>query len=218
MTTRLGLYGHSICTNDPRTKGSYQNMLIKRFPTLEIVNIGSGNSSEERIFYELKKTKDLDIAVIFHYRPGAIFIPESNRDVYTTHRELKDTIDYQWEHHTISNRLRTIFPDSQTLFNTLDFYLTYLSNPDLEQNRFESSLLAIDNYCLSGRVKHVIHVPYKNYIPSWFSFRSGIVDQELLELSRLQGHRFNPNNLQDGVNERIANRLETLIKPYINNT
>jgi len=216
MATRLGFYGHSICTENHASLGSYQHMLVNRFPTLEIVNVGSGNCSEERIFYELKKTKDLDIAVIFHSRPS-IFIPNSNRDIHTTHRELKDTVDYQWNHLIISNQLRKVFPDSQTMFNTLDLYLSYLSNPDLEKNRFESALLAIDNYCLSGKVKHVIHVPSRRYIPPWFSFSSGVVDQELTTLSRYQGHWHNPNGLQDGINECIADRLGILIAPYINN-
>jgi hypothetical protein len=216
MTTRIGYYGHSICTASA-SPGSYQQLLLERFPTLEIANTGAGNCSEERILYELKKTKNLDIAVIFHYRPGSIFVPESNRDIYTTHRELKETIEYQWEFEIESNKFRTIFPNSKTLFDTLDLYLTYLSNPDLAKNRFESALLAIDSYCLSGRVKYVLHVPYKDYIPSWFSFRSGVVDQELVTYAHLQGHQTNPNNVQDGMNELIANRLETLIAPYINN-
>jgi hypothetical protein len=216
MITRLGLYGHSICTNDSTTKGSYQQMLVKRFPTLEIVNIGSGNCSEERIFYELKKTKNLDIAVIFHSRPGAIFIPNANRDMYVTPRGLKSSTDYQWNHLIRSNGIRKVFPDLKTFYDTFDFYMSYLSTPDLEKNRFESALLAIDSYCLSDKIKLVIHVPCLKYIPNWFSFRSGVVNEDLIELSLQQDNSNNPNCLNDGINERIAEVLGMLIEPYIN--
>lgn len=216
MTTNLGLFGHSVCTDSQFVIGSYQQLLVEKFPTLNIVNLGSGNSSEERIFYELKKTKNLDIAVIFHSRPGAMFIPNSNRDLYTTHRELKPTVEYQWNHLVKSNGIRNVFPDLKTFYDTFEFYMSYLSTPDLEKNRFESALLAIDSYCLTDKVKLVIHVPYRRFIPSWFSFRSGIISEELIKLSLQQGNPNNPNGLHNGVNEQIAELLITLIAPYIN--
>jgi hypothetical protein len=217
MPTNLGLFGHSVCTDTQFVVGSYQQLLVEKFPTLNIVNLGSGNSSEERIFYELKKAKNLDIAVIFHSRPGAIFIPNSNRDLYTTRRELKSVVNNQWNHLVKSNGIRNVFPDLKTFYNTFDFYMSYLSTPDLEKNRFESALLAIDSYCLTDNIKLVIHVPVRKYFPSWFSFKSGIINEDLIELSLQQGNPNNPNVLHDGVNEQIAELLSTLIAPYINN-
>lgn len=216
MKTRLGLYGHSICTDDPTVQGSYQQILTLKYPDLEIANLGSGNSSEERILYELKKTKNLDIAVIFHSRPGAMFIPNSNRDMYVTYRGLKSSVDYQWNHLIKSNYIRKVFPDLQTFYDTFNFYMSYLSTPDLEKNRFEGALLAIDSYCLSDKIKLVIHVPCLKYIPNWFSFRSGVVNEDLIELSLQQDNSNNPNCLNDGINERIAEVLGMLIEPYIN--
>lgn len=225
---RLGLYGHSICTSSPDTPDSYQEILKNRHQNLNIVNIGAGQASQERILYELKKTKNLDAAIIFHSRPGSIFILNSIQDVKTSKKNLDNKIEYIWnnsrkyiediyiqQHKVNSQGLSNVFDSLEECQNTLENYLKYLYDPDLEKNRFEGALLAIDQYCLDSNIPHVIHVPDYTYIPKWFSFRSGIVDGKLTELSLLQGVNHNPNCLQDGINTLIADRISERLEKYI---
>jgi hypothetical protein len=226
---RLGLYGHSICTSSPDTPGSYQEILKNRHQNLNIVNIGAGQASQERILYELKKTKNLDAAIIFHSRPGSIFILNSIQDIKTSKKNLNHKIEYAWNNSrkyiediylkqssVNAYGLSSVFNNLEECQTTLENYLTYLYDPDLEKNRFEGALLAIDQYCLDSNIPHIIHVPNYTYIPKWFSFRSGIVDDKLIELSLLQGVNHNPNCLQDGINTLIADRISELLEKYIN--
>lgn len=224
---RLGLYGHSVCTASTKRDGSYQQILVNKFPTLDIVNIGAGQSSQERIFYELKKTKNLDAAIIFHSRPGSIFIPGSNQDLATATNTIDNKIKRAWDYSNNdleelhwecdpnnSRGLSRVFPNLEEFQQTINLYLKYLYTPDLEKNRFEGALLAVDRYCASNKIKHVVHVP-SQYIPPWFSFQSGTMDQELVKLSTMQGVPSNPNCLQDGVNELMANKISDLLSQYI---
>jgi hypothetical protein len=51
------------------------------------VNSGVGMGSEERTLFTLKKTKDLDLAIIFHSSPDSIFVPCEDRDFCTVDRD-----------------------------------------------------------------------------------------------------------------------------------
>ena len=74
---KIGFYGHSDCaylSND-----SFLNIVANALDAT-IVNIGVRQGSEERILYELKKTRSLDVAIIFHSSPSYLFLPGCDRD------------------------------------------------------------------------------------------------------------------------------------------
>jgi len=78
----IGIYGNSIAVWKNKQDFSYITKLQNHYQA-NIVNSGSVCASEERILFELKKTKNLDIAIIFHSDPFFIFIPGWWRDVNT---------------------------------------------------------------------------------------------------------------------------------------
>jgi hypothetical protein len=83
----IGLYGHSQAQWTGRDSFSYISRLKEHFQA-EIVNSGIAMCSEERILFSLKKTKDLDLAIIFHGSPDFIFVPGENRDFCTVDRDV----------------------------------------------------------------------------------------------------------------------------------
>jgi hypothetical protein len=74
----LGFYGHSNCAY--RSDDSLIDIVANTLHA-NVANIGVRQGSEERILFELKKTKNLDLAIIFHSQPHFIFIPNADRDM-----------------------------------------------------------------------------------------------------------------------------------------
>ena len=60
----IAFYGHSGCAA-PNHPESWLNLLCTKL-NFKMTNYGSLQGSEERILYELKKTRKLDLAIIFH--------------------------------------------------------------------------------------------------------------------------------------------------------
>ena len=81
----LGFYGTSIVKWHPNDVGFIS--LLKDFFQANVVHTGVPDCSEERTLFELKKTKLLDVAVIFHSSPYSIFVPGWWRDVNTLDRD-----------------------------------------------------------------------------------------------------------------------------------
>ena len=82
----LGFYGNSIVKWRPEDIGFIS--LLRDFFQANIVHSGVPDCSEERTLFELKKTKNLDVAVIFHSSPYSIFVPGWWRDVNTLDRDI----------------------------------------------------------------------------------------------------------------------------------
>ena len=82
----IGIYGHSMALYQGKDPNNYIAKLKKHF-NATIVHSGVPQCSEERILFELKKTKDLDFAVIFHTPPYNIFVPSWNRDISSVDRD-----------------------------------------------------------------------------------------------------------------------------------
>lgn len=83
----LGIFGHSIAKWDNKDPQSYVGKLRSHFDA-NLVNIGVNMCSEERILFQLKKIKKIDVAIIFHCDPMNCFIPAWYRDATTLDREL----------------------------------------------------------------------------------------------------------------------------------
>lgn len=185
----IGFYGHSNCAY--RGKESFLDIIAKTF-NAKIVNTGVKQGSEERILFELKKTKSIDLAVIFHSPPKYLFIPETDRDIDTTGFKSKraeeifknDNLDIKFvENH--SPLFKNKFENNEILFSSINTYKKYFYHPDLSVNRFYGALIQIDQYVTEKNIS-TIHIVDKNAIPipTWFKFSSGIVDYSIAELVR----------------------------------
>ena len=180
---RIGFFGHSNCAY--RSSESLVDLLAN-FLESDIVNIGVRQGSEERILYELKKTKDLDLAVIFHSEPQYIFLPGCDRDVginnvneFRAEYMFKDwTTDFSKQHHA---KFLEKFKNSELFVNAVSILREYFYHPDLQMNRFIGSLLQIDHYVQAKNIP-VIHVIKEQILPQWFKFSSGVVDFEIMKL------------------------------------
>ena len=76
----IGFYGHSAASWYGNPKSFIDQ--VKERLNCNIVNVGVAQGSEERVLFDLKKTKKLDIAIIFHqHGPRYMFLPKCNRDI-----------------------------------------------------------------------------------------------------------------------------------------
>lgn len=82
----IGFYGHSMAQWDRQQDFSYITMVKNKF-NANIVNSGVAQGSAERILFDLKKTKYLDLAIILHTDPDFYFVPSEGRDYSTTDRD-----------------------------------------------------------------------------------------------------------------------------------
>lgn len=212
----IGFYGHSNCAY--QSVDSLVDIVAAEFGAA-IVNIGVRQGSEERILFELKKTKNLDLAIIFHSESQFIFIPGADRDISIKQINksgyiFKDNFNhYHQLHH---KKFVELFKNSEEFESAVTYLKNYFYHPDLQLNRFYGSIIQIDQYLLSRNIS-AIHVIIPNSIPDWFTFKSGVVDEDIMDLVTL--HRLKPNewfvnNMSKDGNTIIAERLIKLINKH----
>jgi hypothetical protein len=211
----IGFYGHSNCAY--RSPESFLDIVATHYNG-KIVNTGCKQGSEERILFELKKTKKLDVAIIFHCHHSALFIPESDRDIHldVSIQRAKDLFrtdhldsEFTLEHNPKFNQL---FKTNEHLYSAIDTYKTYFYHQDLVLNRYYGALLQIDQY-LSFKNINTVHVlDDKCVIPNWFKF-SGCVDTEIMSIAdrEIAKNPFFVNCISKEGNKLIADKLINLI-------
>lgn len=220
----IGFYGHSICTAiDTPNDESFIDQIRKKY-SANIVNIGVPQGSEERILFDLKKTKNLDFAIIFHSFPKYIFLPKCNRDVsINTVPSKKST--YFWSERNsdpVSEEefkeiffsyggIREVFENPDNYITSMTHYKEYFYHPDLMTNRFQANLLLIDNYLFNNNIPsfHAIHPKVK---PNWMHFQSGVVNLIFLLFPYFTYY----NNITQDQNNYIANILKKWIDNQLN--
>lgn len=216
MIKNIGFYGHSNCAYTG--EGSLIDLVANHFQS-NIVNIGVRQGSEERVLFELKKTKQLDLAIIFHCKSEFIFIPNADRDISSKLIDesranyLFDNFNNQHhqEHH---KKFTELFKTPDELITAINYLRSYFYHPDLQLNRFYGALLQIDQYITTKQIP-TIHVIIKNSLPSWFKFTSGIVNESIINI--FDDHKLNPNEwfynctTKQG-NGLVANELIKLIE------
>jgi hypothetical protein len=80
----IGIFGHSIALWDKDKDPSWHFITrLQNHLSANMVNSGSNMCSEERILFQLKKLKKLDLAIIFHADPMNCFVPSWHRDLHT---------------------------------------------------------------------------------------------------------------------------------------
>lgn len=79
---KIGIFAHSIARCKSNDSTSWVDKIAKHYDA-NVQNYTTTMCSEERILFNLKKAKDLDLAIIFHAKPRYMFIPAWHRDVDT---------------------------------------------------------------------------------------------------------------------------------------
>ena len=213
----IGFYGHSNCAY--RSPDSFLDLVASNFRG-DIVNIGCKQGSEERILFELKKTRNLDIAIIFHSQLGSLFIPNSDRDVnvnsLTFERAedlfLNDHLDVSFTENN-SPKFKQLFEDNENLFSSFDTYRKYFYHQDLTLNRYYGALIQIDQFLSYKNIKAIHVLDKKCPIPVWFKFTSGYVDYSIMEIAdKCKAQKpFFVNCISKEGNKMIADKLISIV-------
>lgn len=229
---KVGFYGHSACAwfNSPNNE-SFIDML-KHKHNLEIVNIGTMQGSEDRILFELKKTKKLDAAIIFHSHPRLYFIPKANRDVSAntipenkakifwkerdgTEIQPDEFVDYFF---TPYYNIRDVFGTPENFRDALLAMKEYFWHPDLANNRFYANILAINDYLSNKRIPSLQTIR-RDLHPSWLKFQASPINYEITDICEKEreycltrpNEKF-PNNMSINGNIQIFNIIDNWIK------
>jgi hypothetical protein len=221
---KIGFYGHSNCAF--RSQDSFIDIIAKNL-NAEIVNTGVRQGSEERILFELKKSKDLDLAIIFHSRPSFLFLPNCKRDMALGLGKINQSrLKYLLEEKQIpeefqtsnNTSLKSEFKDLEYLKNVLESYQAHFYNPILVMNRYYGALLQIDRYLEDKKIP-CIHVLEKETVtPNWFTFKSGIVDFSIMEIvteNPVNYGDFFVNLITKEGNLKVADKLLIMIKELL---
>ncbi len=213
----IGFYGHSNCAY--RSPESFLDLVALHY-NAKIINTGVKQGSEERILFELKKSKNLNLAIIFHCLPKFLFLPGCDRDINVHDIERKradqlfsdDHLDQEFNQEN-SPKFKTVFGNNETFFNAVNTFKDYFYHPDLIMNRYYGSLIQIDQY-LNNKNISAIHVIDRTYpLPSWFNFTNGIVDYTIMDI--VKSHRstrpFFANCTSKEGNKLVADKLINII-------
>jgi hypothetical protein len=192
---------------------------------VDIVNIGTRQGSEERVLFELKKTKNLDLAVIFHCPHNLLFIPGSDRD-FALGKQINKKAEYMWQkqqtesltdswgfHQEHHKKFIEKFETAEKFVQVMSDYRIYLEHPDLVMNRFYGALIQIDQY-LSSKNINAIHIVIPEVaVPTWFRFQSGILDDTVPALleEHISKDKWFVNCITKEGNRAVAERLKEVI-------
>lgn len=213
----IQFYGHSICNSQrhANTK-TFADILLEKYNAQRSFD-GISTISEERILYNIKKTKNIDVAIIFHSEPKFYFAPGFSRDFDKSPiDELKEKLDVNNAPLFYKDALRdknlndciSEKLDSNDLVEIFNNFQSYFITPELLNQRFHGSLLQIDSFLKFKNIP-TIHCPYGPWtIPSWFKFTHGIVDNEI---SRIQFYHLTDDTQNIMRNEK---NNEMLLNPY----
>lgn len=217
---KIGFYGHSAaCWAGYPVNGqlSFIDMICEHYQAT-LVNKGVPQGSQERILFQIKKTKEIDIAIVFHSQPSLIFLPSCQRDL--TLQEINDKAFYLWREVSESSTdfakakeqyfsyggIKETFEDIKIFINTMSLYKKFLYHPDLNNNRYLGALVQTDQYITAKKIP-CIHVIIQNQIPTWFKFTSGILSYDIPEIIKQYYDLRWPNNINAEGQQVLSNNL-----------
>jgi hypothetical protein len=94
---KIGIYGHSNA--QPGHEEFLWTNLLKDHYQATVENYAVVHGSAERVLYSLKKTKDLNLAIIFHSPPHCLYVPNYLRDFDTFDKDaLTKKMIQNWVH------------------------------------------------------------------------------------------------------------------------
>lgn len=211
----LGYYGHSSCRS--KNPNSHVDILADKLQA-HIVNIGVSHGSEERILCDLKKTKKLDFAIIFHSYPWLAYLLDVDRD-FDLRKDLEQKTEYMFSKHyrDLENaedidrdkhpRFYKKYNDAKTFQDIITNYKKHFYDFDLFKYRFEGTLISIDNYLQFKKIPclHIVDAE-ENFVPNWYKIKSGPVDLELMRYIRSKKSA-GPNLMSLEANRFVAQYL-----------
>jgi len=220
---KIEFYGSSIIgsnTFQPEKPKSFFDLTLDYF-NAESLNRMVAQCSEERILYNLKKTSEIDIAIIFHSTPQFIYFPNFTRDFkFMKDNEIDDWNNRQEFLHYVEaykQNKRDIVTNYSVPIESIDStiikdFMKLHFNKDVNRSRFDGALTLIDDYVCSKKIS-TIHV-IDERIPDWFTFKSGIIDEDIYEIEREYSVSFNKsvNGISEEGNNIIFNKLNNMIQ------
>jgi hypothetical protein len=209
----IGFYGHSACVQYPEnTVTHFIDLIAGHFKNANIIRHGYVQCSEERILYNVKKTPDLDLCIIFHSYPVYYFIPapQLKRDAHYTTKQEELDIKFNKYYFEKTNIKREEFIEAIKLYNS------YFYDKDLAYNRYYGALIQIDQYLYAKNIPVVHCTTDRTNYPSWFEFKSGIVSMEP-NLIKFAPEYFESNHMKSGnqVTEEGNKKIFDLLLPLI---
>lgn len=217
----IGFYGHSAASWTGHHEGvrSYIDTVVEHY-NAKLVNLGVPQGSEERILFDLKKTKNLDLAVVFHSQPSYMFMPKCKRDI-DINGIKQARFDYLWDNETIDSHMDTFFVyggikeafdnDKKLFIETMSNYKEFLHHKDLAENRFAGALVQIDQYLAFLNIP-VVHACARHIMPPWFKFTTGFNAPGLVSLLKtIHEQGTYPNNISASGQQAMHTALIRLI-------
>lgn len=182
----IGLFGHSLANWASKEPWFYISRLQDHF-NANIVNTGTAMCSEERVLFQLKKTKKIDLAIIFHCDPMCCFIPSWHRDASTLGRD-----ELERKFNLIKGAKIDDLAKHPDLINYLEKWAALTNMPTDEEH-----LLVLLNRLQSTNNGPVVSV--------------------LLEIARQQNIELDLDKIVEGNKDESLTFLIALLKPYIDN-
>jgi hypothetical protein len=225
---KIGFYGHSTAcwAGFPvKDQKSFIDMICEHYHAT-LVNKGVPQGSQERILFEIKKTKEIDLAVIFHSTSSFVYLPSCQRDLTLT--ELNDKAFYLWrelsdnstdlakakEQYFSYGGIKETFEDIKIFIDTMSLYKKFLYHPDLNMNRYLGALVQTDQYIAAKKIP-CIHIISKRNLPTWFTFTSGMFCYDIPELEKKYYKIQFPNNIsaegQQVLSKALIEKIDNLL-------
>jgi len=207
--------GHSIANRNRR--GSYDLFtdIIRKKYNATSKHDGFGLCSEERILYLLKKTKGIDLVVIFHADPAFWFGPGFECDFSTmSDREVEDYYSKHWTRFYEQVRQdKLIDKDTdpfisfggESAITAFKDYNKYFYTREVNQNRHNGALMQIDQFITAKNIPVIHCITSPTDIPTWFKFTSGIIDREIGNMQANHLRDKTGRFLKDSNNDYIIN-------------
>ena len=138
-------------THKPR---SFYDLILNHFNASSL-NYMIAQCSEERILYNLKKTSEIDVAIIFHSTPQFIYFPNFTRDfMFMNEHEIDDWnsrqhfLDYVDAFKQNKRDIVTNFsvPTEPIDASIIKDFMKLHFNRDVNRSRFDGGLSLIDEY------------------------------------------------------------------------
>jgi hypothetical protein len=193
----IGFYGHSIAARSFPCDFNYIELFEKQ-EDVNVVHVGCSQCSEERILFDLKKTDNLDLAVIWHASPLSMFVPSLERDFSTLDRDEL----YRKLNTLTAKKVQDFFELAEfseeelellkQIPNMAAFEIVTANRPEVPISQDEINALADWNTGDSSKFKELIRLYDKNID---FSFYSELFDalelyKKYLHNADLQRNRY----------------------------
>lgn len=177
---------HDISTHSP----TFTEIVLNHYNCYDSNDVcrGVARCSEERILFNLKKTKKIDVAIIFHgiiHHEFCVSCIDDFADGAIDDEDLQYMLDNNLTRGFYEN-IQTVLPKSKSdatlhldpriVQQMLDSRNKLYYHRDLQRNRYYGALIQIDQYLTHKNIK-AIHITSRS-IPNWFKFSSGIVNTD----------------------------------------